>query len=738
MQYGQNCLNQVQLTLQKSAGKSFKLSRLGAAQLLISLGLYLPISVTFAQNPVDADIVTIPSNGGEQDRVILPTIILKAESAQPLAGQLANTSHVGFLGEKKYGETPFQTQAYTDKYIADRQAQEITDVIAATDASVFSNGVTGAWSENYYIRGFASSSGDMSMNGMFGISPFYRTSPEMFEQITVLKGPSALLNGMPPAGSIGGTVDLKTKRAGDQPLNRFTASYMSDSQFGGHIDVSRRFGENNAFGVRLNGVYRDGQGAVDDQEKKTELLSLGLDWRGERARISADLYTAEDRIDGVTRGINLATGITVPKPPKPTTLLNPDWSFVRSKDKGAMLRAEYDVNDQFMIYAAYGQSKTDYQYNGTMLSTVTDNKGTLDNTIGQLAFDLAKTSADVGLKGTFNTGQIGHQWVMNATYYQHDQNDYGQRMVHGAGNTTNIYHPVWGKPAELNLPYLFSSSLETRSYGIADTLSTLEDRLQLTLGLRHQRVKTASTTAKNYDQSAITPGAAIVFKVTDYMSIYANYIEGLSKGGQAPATAFNSDTVFAPQKTKQKEVGLKLEYDHFQHSLSVFEITQPNLYLDSDNYYKSDGEQRNRGVEWSFAGNILHDVRVLGGVTLLDPELSKTKAGINQGNVPTGFAKNQAKLGLEWDTVLVPNLTLTANMTAVSKQYLNQENSLYASGHTVYDVGARYHLDAGKLPVTLRASIHNLTNKAYWGMPQLSNLALGAPRTYMLSASFDF
>ena len=37
----------------------------------------------------------------------------------------------------------------------------------------------------------------------------------MFERIDVLKGPSALLNGMPPGGSVGGSVNLVPKRAGD-------------------------------------------------------------------------------------------------------------------------------------------------------------------------------------------------------------------------------------------------------------------------------------------------------------------------------------------------------------------------------------------------------------------------------------------------------------------------------------------------------------------------------------------
>lgn len=109
------------------------------------------------------------------------------------------------------------------------------------------------------------------------------------------------------------------------------------------------------------------------QDLKTELFSLGMDWHGDRARVSTDLYTSKDRVDGVTRGINLGKDIAIPKPPKPETLLNPDWSFVDIQDKGAMIRGEYDLTNNVMGYATYGQSKTEYKYNGAMSATVLDN-----------------------------------------------------------------------------------------------------------------------------------------------------------------------------------------------------------------------------------------------------------------------------------------------------------------------------------------------------------------------------
>jgi iron complex outermembrane receptor protein len=104
----------------------------------------------------------------------------------------------------------------------------------------------------------------------------------------------------------------------------------------------------------------------------------------------------------------------------------------------------------------------------------------------------------------------------------------------------------------------------------------------------------------------------------------------------------------------------------------------------------------------------------------------------------TGVPKLQGKLGAEWDMPAVPGLTLNANATAVSKQYISADNSLWASGRTTYDLGARYATRVAGKPVLLRATLLNVTNKAYWGQPLLSSLALGAPRTLALSASVDF
>ncbi|OAD83301.1 ferric anguibactin receptor [Comamonas thiooxydans] len=679
----------------------------------------------------------------------LPQVTVQEKVAPVTApyagGQVNSGGRVGLLGDKDFMETPFNTVSYTEKFTQDRQAQTITDVISATDPTVFSNGVAASWSENYSIRGFSSGSSDMTLGGLYGMAPYYRTTPEMFERIEVLKGPSALLNGMPPGGSVGGSVNLVPKRAASDPITRLTTTYMSDAQFGGHIDLGRRFVTDKQFGIRFNGVYRGGEGAVNQQDKKSRLASLGLDWRGDRARISADFYSSDDRVNGVTRGISLAPGVAIPRPPKPETLLNPNWSHVHNQDKAAMVRGEFDVSDQVMAYAAFGVSKTDYEYNGAMSAQVLNAAGDFKTAMGQLAFEQKKRSAEMGLKGRLQTGAIKHQWALNATHYAHKQDDYGRRSVPGADWTTNLYNPVWGPEAPFVAPHISHTEVRLSSYGLADTMSFAEDRVQLTLGVRRQQVVseafnigTGARTSR-YDQSATSPAAALLFRATEHVSAYANYIEGLSQGATAPMTAANAGEVFAPYKTKQKEVGVKLDLGEFAHTLSLFEITRPSSYTDPvTNIFSFGGEQRNRGIEWGFWGSPLRGVRLMGGIAYTAPKLTQTAGGVNQGKVATGVPKLQGKLGAEWDVPAIAGLTVTGNATAVSKQYISADNSLWAAGRVTYDLGARYATKVAGNPVTFRATLLNVSNKAYWGMPLLSSLALGAPRTLALSATVDF
>jgi iron complex outermembrane receptor protein len=99
------------------------------------------------------------------------------------------------------------------------------------------------------------------------------------------------------------------------------------------------------------------------------------------------------------------------------------------------------------------------------------------------------------------------------------------------------------------------------------------------------------------------------------LSLYGNYIEGLSVGPTAPQTAANAFEVFPPIKSKQYEVDAKLDFGQFATTLAAFQITQPNSFTDpATNIFGVDGEQRNRGLEFNVFGEPQDGFRLLGGL----------------------------------------------------------------------------------------------------------------------------
>ncbi|MGO2507138.1 MAG: TonB-dependent receptor, partial [Psychrobacter alimentarius] len=441
----------------------------------------------------------------------------------------------------------------------------------------------------------------------------------------------------------------------------------------------------------------------------------------------------------------LASGVDIPSVPDPDTLLNPSWAYFESETEGVIGRGEFDINDQWTTYASAGVTKWNYEGLSADRAQISNSDGDLTTTLGATGDDNERKSFEVGLNGHFQTGNIEHQIATNVTRYEEEYNLYAARF-RGVSVDTNIYNPIWGsRPVlDLNLPLLTATNTDLTSYGIADTLSFDQDKYQLTLGARYQQLKTEQTggmlsTGTKYDKSAITPSGALLIKMTDQTSLYANYIEGLSKGATAPVDAENAGEIFAPYKTKQKEVGIKIDLGDFSHTLSAYEIEKPNSYTDTDtNIFSYAGAQRNRGVEWGFFGSPIEDVRLMGGISYIDAKLTKMNNGVNEGNQAASVPKWQSKIGVEWDLPFIENLTLTANANAVSKQYLEHDNIQSVSGRTIYGLGARYLTSVNQTPLTVRASVDNVLNKAYWTTAHYNDLAIGEPRTFMLSATMDF
>ncbi|ATP44325.1 TonB-dependent siderophore receptor [Pseudomonas putida] len=716
----------------------------GFMQLLQGSGLQL--------QPVGNGAFTLVPEAQASDALeIAPTSIVGghvgSSDAPPYAGgQVARQGSQGLLGSRDFMDTPFSMTTYTSDLVKNQQARTLGDLIAS-DPSVRATNPAGGRFEQFTIRGFSLFNSDVSYNGLFGILPTYSIDMEMADRVDIIKGPSQLLNGISPRGSVGGGINVVPKRAGDTPITEFTGSYASGSQAGGAVDVGRRFGEGGQFGIRFNGVKQAGDTEWEHQRVERDMAVLGLDFRGERLRLSTDIGHTERDTDAPQERVLIGANAKVPSANDVHHNYAQAWSKARTNDTFGAVNAEYDISDSLMAYGAVGARKSNHDFLRHNVSIINDAG---DFTVQPRAFtrDESVRTATAGVRNWFHTGPVSHEVNLAATYFYMDFTNGGARY---ASAPSNLYNPVAtptpGTPTRLD-PKVYT---ENRFSGVAlaDTLGFFDDRLLLTLGARWQRVQVDdwSDGVKGdtaYDEEKVSPSAGVLLKVSEQLSLYANYMEGLSQGKIAPSTSINEDQIFPPFTSRQVEVGAKYDLGKVAFTASVFRIRQPAYETNATTrVFGPNGKRDNRGVELSVFGEPLEGVRLLGGVMYIDSELTDTVGGAFDGNRAPATPEYNVNVGAEWDVPRVNGLTLTARGIHSSSQYLDQNNSKQIDGWERFDLGARYAFKVDETQVTLRASVENVLDDRYWASAGASDdsepgLTLSTPRTYLLSATLGF
>ncbi|MDO7895972.1 TonB-dependent receptor [Pseudomonas citrulli] len=658
-------------------------------------------------------------------------------------GQLARGARLGLLGNRDAMDAPFSISSYTSTLARDQQAVTVGDVLER-DSSVRSTGQAGGIVDSFFIRGFPvgeGNLGELAFDGVYGVASNYRVFADYAERIELVKGPGALLYGMSPNSAVGGVINVVPKRPLDEDLTRFTSRYAMNSQLGGHLDISRRFGEERRFGIRLNSSLQQGDTAIDHQSRELGIGALSLDYQGERLRTTLDLIDQREQLDAASRPFLIAPGVQVPSAANGRTSVSQDWGRSRTRDKSALWGGEYDLSEALTVFAHAGGGQSTVERLSDQTPTIINAAGDTSSVPGYYQFEVQRYTVDGGVRLGFDTGPVSHSTVLQASRYR---DELSRGINSGAPLLSNIYHPIdRPKPsiAEPSTPKISASELS--GVALADTLSVLDGRLQLTAGLRRQTIESHNYNATGavtgaYDQARNTPLFGVVAKPWEHVALYYNYVEGLSKGDIAPSAAANAGEVFSPYVSRQQEVGIKLDYDSFMATLALFQIKKPSGEL-AAGVFSVQGEQRNRGIELNLAGEIARGTRLLAGTTVLDGQLTRSRVAANRGNRPVGVPRVQANLWAEWDTPGLEGLTLTGGAIYTSRQYVDQANTQALDAWTRFDVGARYTTRIAQRPTTLRATVQNVFDREYWsGVASYGAFSQGAPRTLLLSATVDF
>jgi len=675
-------------------------------------------------------------------------------TAPAAGGQVARGGRVGLLGNLDMMDTPFSTTSYTEKLARDQQARGIGDVLQ-NDPTVRVTKGFGNFQELYVIRGFPVYSDDMSYNGLYGVLPRQFVAAELIERVEVFRGASAFLNGAAPGGTgVGGAFNLTPKRA-NGPLTRLTAGVSGADEIYAAADLARRFGDQDEWGARLNVAGRGGEASVEDQTNTLRVVGLNLDRRGERARFSADLGWQDHRIDAPRPSVT--PGAAIPEAPSADRNFAQRWTYTDEEQLFGGVRGEFDITDSVTAWAAFGGRQ------GEEDNSLANPRADAAGAIRGYRFDNIRKdtvwSGDVGLRADLTTGPVGHRLVASASQVRSkSKNAYA--FSNFAGFASDLYEPIdvtaptpdFFVGGDLSDP-LVTERVNNRSIAFADMMSLLDGRLLATAGVRYQEIETRSfdyntgAEISANDGDAWTPAFAVVFKPSERLSLYANYAEALQPGATAPAQVGgepvdNAGEVLAPFQSEQYEVGVKYDAGTFGGTLSVFQAKRPQAYFDGQNY-TADGEQQNTGVELGVYGEPVAGVRLIGGATWLDAEITRSLDAALVGLRPTGSPEFQANLNVEWDVPMLAGLTLEGRVVHTGEQPVSTDNTVEVDAWTRFDAGVRYAFEAGGKPLTVRARVENIADEDQWVAvggyaPTSGYLTLGAPRTLSLSISAEF
>jgi len=684
-------------------------------------------------------------SGAPQIEQVLVTGARALDEAPYMNGGVARRGGVGVLGASDIMDTPFSTTNYTSQLLEDQQARTLADVLV-NEASVRVQTSTSGFSDDFQIRGFGVGSGDVGVNGLYGLASGNRMPAAMMERVEVLKGPGTLMYGIPPGGSVGGSINIVTKRAGDKPLTRVTGTFESKSIFGTHVDVGRRFGDAGQWGVRFNGVYRNGDNTLDHSKTESGLAALALDYRSSNLRWVVDAYAQREDTDGFRGQSSFRPNVTrIPDAPSGKRAMYAG-AELELRDSTISSRLEYDLAPNVTLYAAAGYHYNAYEqdFPAARGNDAIDMAGNLRITNAWYDAATRNKTGEVGARATVEGLGVKHLFTVSASRLEQESGSFYLPGPASAAVNSNIYHPV-PLPAMTGVRQspTTTSGTELSSIALTDTLSFFDNRVLVTGGVRKQKVVAkniapsgASTTS--YDESATSPLLGIVVKPMANVSLYTNFTSGLTRGATAPQTAANAGEVFAPYKSKQYEAGVKVEQGKLLTGISVFQIDRPNAVTDPvTTIYSMDGNQRNRGLELSAMGEVVRNLRLMASATFYDAELQKTQGGVNEGNDANGVPKRALSAGLDWDLAQVPGLSFNARAIHTSDIPYNAANTLFLPSWTRFDIGARYRTSLMGRPVILRASVENVADKAYW-LANGTFATAAASRTALVSAQFDF
>ncbi|MGE6380720.1 TonB-dependent receptor [Shewanella baltica] len=704
---------------------------------------------------------------------ISATPAIAAEQAQ-VAGK--KVEHIEVNGEYLgYNTRKVQSGKFTDDLlnsaktvtvinqdlIKDMGAQSFTDALRATPGITLGTGEGGnPYGDRPFIRGYDAQSSTF-INGMRDVGSQSRETFNI-EQIEVLKGPSSVYNGR---GAVGGSINIVTKKAQAEDFINADVAIGTDALKRASLDVNHVIADEAA--VRVNLMAHDANTPGRDEVSGNRWgiapsVTFGLTTP---TKVTLEYYHFENH-DIPDYGIPYDQATGRPADVDPNNfygLLSRD--FRDNNDDTASVLISHDFNNdmQFTSTSVYSRNTNYY-----IVTNPDDTTGNVANgyvwrntksrhSVTKTLATQLQLAGEAKLAGFTNRFAIGTEFsnerTSNLSYTVNTGN--GRNAGCNDALLANYNCTLLSKPNPHD-PWVGSVTLgtdatvtetDTRSVYAFNTIE-LNESWMINGGVRWDDYSTAaqnSTSSLSNDDDFLNYQLSVLYKPAVNGSIYAAWgtssnPPGTSNGDGSDRLGSNNEDL-KPEDTESYELGTKWDFFSGRLSLngSVFQIEKNNARVatsaDRNSPQENVGEQKVKGFEIGFSGDITEHWHGFGGYTYLDASLESN--GFNaayDGNRFPNTAKNSISLFTTYD--ITEQLNVGTGAYYMGQVYGNTANTLSIPSYWRFDVVSSYKMNDF---LTLRLNVQNLTDERYYDKAYTAHFANMAPgRLVMLSADMHF
>jgi iron complex outermembrane receptor protein len=653
-------------------------------------------------------------------------------------------------------EAPFSASNIDNATLRDLGAQRISDALRL-DSSVTDSYNSPAYWDMLSVRGFMLDNRYNYRREGLSINAETMIAMDNKERIELFKGTSGIQAGTSAPGGIANYVVKRPPNSIESSVRSLTLSYGNGNNSSVALDMGGRYGENNAFGYRVNAAYEDLNPYVQNAKGHRQLLALAMDWRiNANTRLEWEIESSSRQ----QMGVNAAsiTGNTLPSPVYgQNNFSKQSWSVPGVFDglTGSM-RLKHRLDNGWMWTTQVGAQrlKTDdrlsYAYGCYA-------EGNYDRFCSDKTFDLydyrsenerrISDALQTELSGQVQLAGIQHELAFS--WLRQRQIDKLSPMQAynwaGTGSLSGL-----SESAAAPEPYDLNTNRQEYSTEISVKDRIRVNRLaDLWLGLRSSHIqrdsqRTDGSRATHDDRTITTPWIAFSHKLPYNATGYASYGQGVEAQVTPNRSRYtNAGEALPSAKSTQKELGIKGSQGPWLLNATLFDITRPvwgdQGACEEDNSCtrKLDGVAKHKGIELGM-GYRNHQWKIDTAATWLDAKRSQALINpFQNGQRPFNVPSLVLRAAAEYRWTQVPGLRTTLRLSHEGQRDLLEGGAMKLPAWTTADLAAHYNTKVAGQNTDWTLALENASNRAYWreSPKQFGHYYLyaGAPRNLRLT-----